>query len=165
MTDTIHTVTLTPQEQAAFESGRKIGRKIGWNEGIEAAVRIQDDGCTCLGCGTFFLGSDFHDDEDCPNGRAAWDVASDEQKTAAIRALSMPAPAQAWRDISTAPKDGTHVLGADGLYVDVFWFSEGLDGWACATTEDFGGHNAPTHWMPLPAPPAALIPASEDDGA
>lgn len=35
MTDHIITTTLTPAEQAEFESGRKIG----WNEGIEAAAK------------------------------------------------------------------------------------------------------------------------------
>lgn len=74
MTDTIHTVTLTPQEMAAYASG--------WNRAIEAAAKAYE---TCGGA---------VNDWD-------WFEAADH----AIRALSMPAPApaQAWRDISTAP--------------------------------------------------------------
>jgi hypothetical protein len=49
-----------------------------------------------------------------------------------------------WRDIETAPKDGM-VLLFNGIVQVNCW------GWYCK-------HNAPkfTHWMPLPAPPAAL---------
>lgn len=60
--DTIRTVTLTPQEQAAYASG--------WNLAIEAAAK---DSEATLAYGTK------HAIPSC------------------IRALSMPAPAQAWR--------------------------------------------------------------------
>lgn len=66
-----------------------------------------------------------------------------------------------WQPIATAPKDGTHVLLVDAedtpfadLEVCVGWFSFGE--W-----RDYGdlGCNgqcdyAPTHWAPLPDPPA-----------
>jgi len=59
-----------------------------------------------------------------------------------------------WQPIETAPKDGTRVL---------LWLSIGI----CATYDSFDGQweddgqslntdfAAPTHWMPLPAPPVA----------
>lgn len=67
-----------------------------------------------------------------------------------------------WRPIETAPKDGTSILicgfgGANKYFVaDVKWNegewclfdpAEDLYSWPC-----YG----PSHWMPLPAPPAAL---------
>lgn len=58
-----------------------------------------------------------------------------------------------WRPIETAPKDETRVLlaraGIPSMHT-AFWRG-GV--WMC------GGHqyfNNPTHWMPLPEPPAAL---------
>lgn len=60
MTDHIKTVTMTDDQMAAFESGRKIG----WNEGIEAAAKLADN---------------------------SWGGETDGEE---IRALSMPAPAQ-----------------------------------------------------------------------
>lgn len=61
-----------------------------------------------------------------------------------------------WRDITTAPKDGTEILVCD------------LRGWRCVASWDshvFRGEVAgwrdgqcysvnPTHWQPLPSPPA-----------
>lgn len=163
MTDTIHTVTLTPQEQAAFESGRKIG----WNEGIEAAAKASDAEVSRL--------------------LAIWNPTYNDMPrriSYAIRALSMPAPAQAWRDISTAPRDGTRVLlwrgqPPIGMWAEMVVAEYHDDMWRWPDddtptthgewTEDalWDGYqcNEFTHWMPLPATPAALIPASEDDGA
>lgn len=75
-----------------------------------------------------------------------------------------------WRQIETAPKDGTHilVLSAKGAHVSLweewlppdgaggFWGIQIGDGDnACDPTWD---HNVvslkPTHWLPLPAPPS-----------
>jgi hypothetical protein len=56
-----------------------------------------------------------------------------------------------WQDISTAPKDGSVFLGY-------------YDDWQCTMifdrdnraflTDDNRNFAYPTHWMPLPAPPA-----------
>lgn len=63
-----------------------------------------------------------------------------------------------WRDISTAPKDGTAillaVLGSSGKYAQQVgsWQVDRLndepDGWEWPWTV-----GRPTHWMPLPPPP------------
>lgn len=136
--DTIQTVTLTEAEQAAFESGRKVG----WNEGVDAAAYAADQ-----------------------HYQAEW-------AAKAIRALSMPAPTRqeadnqnyanqlsssGWQPIEAAP-NGTALL------VSAWMFGE-QDGqrFVCCGTfrEDHGvwmGDDGeelwePTHWMPLPAPP------------
>ena len=74
--------------------------------------------------------------------------------------------ATAWRPISTAPQDGTHVLVWDGTYAIGAWFSRGWGeaaGWyvpnPAAPDErmwlhgDCGCDLNPTHWQPLPSPP------------
>lgn len=77
-----------------------------------------------------------------------------------------------WQPISTAPKDGTHIILSNGLSVAEGWWEhvdayirekrdlegryidqdehDGFDGWL-----DCGGgmQPDPTHWMPLPPPP------------
>jgi hypothetical protein len=72
--------------------------------------------------------------------------------------LSSPA-GQEWRDISSAPKDEQRILGTDGVSRFVmFWRGanhlphQDKPGWNLS-----GGVQRlfPTHWMPLPAPPAA----------
>lgn len=59
-----------------------------------------------------------------------------------------------WQDISTAPKDGTKVLGwAEGDYTVVEWSSGGY--WTLSECGAYAsdGEWWPTHWMPLPAAP------------
>jgi hypothetical protein len=56
-----------------------------------------------------------------------------------------------WQPIATAPTDGTRVLlGRVGVHAmhTAFWRD---DLWR---TGNLGYFNNPTHWMPLPAPPA-----------
>ena len=63
-----------------------------------------------------------------------------------------------WQPIETAPKDGTSVIiFVDGLQIVAFW---GCTGWELNAPlfelfypEIYG---EPTHWMPLPAPPAGV---------
>lgn len=61
---------------------------------------------------------------------------------------------EGWRPIAEAPKDGTYVLicGTGGIH---------MAHWACGRERyqmwlnfDSHGVGAPTHWMPLPAPPS-----------
>jgi hypothetical protein len=68
-----------------------------------------------------------------------------------------------WQPIETAPRDGTKFdlwIERDSYRVtDAYWSD--LQGWWC-TDGDYGPEEplplaivpAPTHWMPLPAPPA-----------
>lgn len=74
-----------------------------------------------------------------------------------------------WQDISTAPKDGTYVLlwspdfGGD-VQIGSFRVDGGFSGnddplWLNNTFDDFSVGYAsvplsPSHWMPLPTPPA-----------
>jgi Lar family restriction alleviation protein len=76
--------------------------------------------------------------------------------------------AMVWQPIETAPKDGTVVLAvtveAQNPKARLAWF-EG-EGWVRIwKSEDFVVDGPrrwwPTHWMPLPAPPAALQAAKE----
>ena len=87
-----------------------------------------------------------------------------------------------WQPIETAPKDGTCILIAGGIYDwDSSWgetlpFSGvTIASWNDIRTgkpwqgENCGGHDeyyryAPTHWMPLPEPPrAALAPTQRKE--
>jgi hypothetical protein len=69
-----------------------------------------------------------------------------------------------WRPIDTAPRDGTRVLATGGGLddtVEVISYNERVGAW---NTENYTlddrddeaeGYSRPSHWMPLPAPPAA----------
>jgi hypothetical protein len=78
-----------------------------------------------------------------------------------------------WQPVATAPKDGTEILlcqaiGANGpivgdtfgifIQVAAWWAAEntGEGDWIvyCSLPLDPSLHFIPTHWMPLPAPPA-----------
>jgi hypothetical protein len=69
-----------------------------------------------------------------------------------------------WHDISTAPKDGTRFLGAmsDGDIETMFWTTSVWvrpgGAWVNEIFRSDTREHAPTHWMPLPEPPAALKP-------
>ena len=70
-----------------------------------------------------------------------------------------------WQDISTAPKDGTPIIGLrigkylDGsLYPDgevMMWERGPVSGWAYMgfLVRMIDDEWLPTHWMPLPPPP------------
>ena len=74
-----------------------------------------------------------------------------------------PVPVCQWREIVTAPADGTRVLvmweywSADPF---VAYFKHGRWNGEVALSEC--SDDGPTHWMPLPVPPVALMPAEGD---
>ena len=65
-----------------------------------------------------------------------------------------------WQTIETAPKDGTPILGWDGTQItSIFWDdpSYGLNGlWRVSCPGEWADDDSffPSHWMPLPEPPA-----------
>lgn len=76
-----------------------------------------------------------------------------------------------WQPIETAPKDGTRILIAGGTYyydasempdqeftsADTAYWRNG--GWCGGYGSEYNGEywHKPTHWQPLPAPPATAI--------
>ncbi len=66
-----------------------------------------------------------------------------------------------WKQIETAPRDGTVIILTDGFCVYAGCYGSGNDtcnGFMWAIMEDNWETNAwsdtsPTHWMPLPEPP------------
>ena len=69
---------------------------------------------------------------------------------------------QGWQPIETAQKDGTEILcygeyyGKPVLFVAIWNSVEWYAGW--------GGSIQPTHWQPLPAPPADREAAKRGEG-
>jgi hypothetical protein len=71
---------------------------------------------------------------------------------------------QGWRDIESAPKDGTAVLMTGIIpvtnqkWVNQGWWDEDENGfydWGeCESDYHGNGKQSPTHWMPLPTPPS-----------
>lgn len=63
-----------------------------------------------------------------------------------------------WRPIETAPKDGTKLLLWAGNAVVGQWYAKvvGTPVWSVSWN---GDEFEPTHWMPLPEPPADFHPA------
>ncbi len=82
---------------------------------------------------------------------AAW------QAAASIYAKKLPE----WQPIATAPKDGAAYLGVIKvyeLYAEPFIAHYDLDeGGHCCKYQTEPVLHRPTHWMPLPAPPVALM--------
>jgi hypothetical protein len=85
---------------------------------------------------------------------------------AGLIAEALAAEREAWRPIETAPKDGTAVLlfrqldGSDGYWL-VGWWQEADAGWFWGSHKLLREAMAPTHWMPLPTPPAIRTGRSE----
>jgi hypothetical protein len=67
-----------------------------------------------------------------------------------IRAALSP-PVDGWRDIGTAPRDGTWCLYWDARYEDVKIARRGQGD--MPQTGDWEYELQATHWMPLPQPP------------
>jgi hypothetical protein len=62
-----------------------------------------------------------------------------------------------WQPIETAPRDGTPILGidADQITGEVrMSVMRVQSGWASFTSIPGDYHREPSHWMPLPDPPA-----------
>lgn len=55
-----------------------------------------------------------------------------------------------WQDISTAPSDGGNILVIGGRRTEAEIAPADGDWWRC-----IGGMGKPTHWRPLPSPPAS----------
>lgn len=83
-----------------------------------------------------------------------WDAEAEPDVIAARAALS-EAKAGGWQPIETAPKDGTSILGywLGGQHDCAIHATKFIRGRWWATNEDFP-QREPTHWQPLPAPPA-----------
>jgi len=59
---------------------------------------------------------------------------------------------RAWRDIETAPKNGTQVWGWNGHDMETIIWAGDPPSWLVTWSDaDF----LPTYWQPLPAPPTA----------
>jgi hypothetical protein len=70
-----------------------------------------------------------------------------------VHAQPAPPPEQGWRDIESAPKDGSEViLGRPGHVAFCFYGRGCGDRWAMADDASDLGWD-PTHWQPLPSPP------------
>ncbi|WP_409021373.1 DUF551 domain-containing protein [Dyadobacter sp. CY261] len=59
-----------------------------------------------------------------------------------------------WQPIETAPKDGTEVLGWDGVNRFTCRYKK-WGNWDLLVCGSYAGDGDcfPTHWMPLPSPP------------
>ena len=78
-----------------------------------------------------------------------------KRDAASARAALSEAKAGGWQPIETAPKDGTSILGywLGGQHDCAIHATKFIRGRWWATNEDFP-QREPTHWQPLPAPPA-----------
>lgn len=87
---------------------------------------------------------------------------ANELITAIESALS--AQGEEWRDIETAPKDGSAILTFP--HYRITHWEEEISGFARLEqkTEEWEHLKPPpTHWMPLPSPPGSAPPAPADD--
>lgn len=77
-------------------------------------------------------------------------------------ALSTATPAGEWREIESAPKDGTGVLVFDGSWITISAYST-IFGWVHEAEKPLLTRSL-THWQPLPAPPLAASPRGASAG-
>jgi len=61
-----------------------------------------------------------------------------------------------WQPIETAPKDGAEILGWSSISSEayVMWWSAPHGDWVWGINDLNDMFCDPTHWMPLPEPPA-----------
>lgn len=82
---------------------------------------------------------------------------------AAVLTAGEPGEAIGWRPIESAPKDGTTILA--------WWYWEPNDAVTVRWDDDYRSwvdtsreiYHPPSHWMPLPDPPAVLTPTESGD--
>lgn len=129
-----------------------------WNGAIQAAVKlIEDTQSPLLGLGlTVALKGD-------DAGQKAINEISEVLTILAAEIASLSRPSQeaeGWRDISTAPKDGTVVLAVCGEAqypaARISWWDAEVDGWVVRwKPEKFVDRDPaqwwPTHFQPLPS--------------
>lgn len=112
---------------------------------LQDAVKAVEAAITCNGVGT----------------RAIEQILADD----AIKALRSLPTDDGWQPIATAPRDGTRIDIWDpdcgGIRVaDAYWSGGQKSGGWHAPNQDYDGmdglyaKDGPTHWRPLPAPPA-----------
>lgn len=82
---------------------------------------------------------------------------------AAAEFAAAPTPPDPWQEISTAPKDGTEILvwmfGNTFSVVSYEISANNAQHYVWMAPEGYLYHkDAPTHWLPLPPPPATLSP-------
>lgn len=76
-----------------------------------------------------------------------------------------------WREIASAPKDGTWFLGYwpdcsfENRVIATKWYNAGVLEPYWLDAPDRRDWTEPTHWRPLPDPPAKADPAPQDKGA
>ena len=116
--------------------------------------RDSKDECDLSICGDIFVLADLNGpqyEHQHPNAAL---IAAAPTITAELTAARRKLEAVTWQPIATAPKDGTEFLGFVGAsyqggVVVIHWDkNDGFIDWGADFWE-------PTHWMPLPAPPAA----------
>lgn len=137
-----------------------------------------------------FCGSEAKQATECENGKG-WVFCSNcgacsriaqhiDHAIAYWNNRTLPAPvSEGWADISTAPRDGTSILVVGGTYYSdgggagsdfdfelkeptiSNWFR---DGWHIGYGEAYNDEKwaEPTHWRPLPAPPAVKQSTKEE---
>ena len=93
---------------------------------------------------------DLNEDTDCHDYdrlSAPAKKRAEEWARAAIAAMG-----EQWRDISSAPKDGSRIWLADAKSVVTGRWHVPVGAWQCDWVVGSAGDRV-THWMPLPAPP------------
>ena len=88
-----------------------------------------------------------------------WGEWAGSPANARLFALARRGAEMQWKPIETAPKDGTWIMVSAGEWEpEAACWSESvwLTGWYCGggRSDSYGPSFDPTHWMPLPPPPA-----------
>lgn len=73
-----------------------------------------------------------------------------------VRGLVDEAARHAWRGMESAPKDGSSFLACSGRWITVGFWHRAQQCWACSAPQysRYPSDELPTHWQPLPEPPA-----------